>query len=641
MIIGRSKSGLLKALVTASIGLAVGQSGAHALQVTDGHWYAKSLLPARRLVLTYDDGPGANSLAIASYLASYDIPATFFLNGCRFKFMPPPLPLGSPDWGCAPVVDYSFLNTLLALGHRVANHTQDHPYLPDLLPDNPREVARQVRMTHDLLKTVVPDQLYVFRPGSLGWNSSVAAIVRAAVPELIGPFHHEFIAIDHDCLDSHNHEPHVCADRIFDSIITDPVNHGIILLHDRLVFLPEDGGAEQNTFAVTKALVDSLVARGFVFVPIDAIPGVLGPRRFGANCYGSPICVSEGPWTSSFSNAEGWDNDPSYYRSIRLADIDGDGDDDICGRASTGLVCAKSNGSSFGTPKLWTSRFGNADGWGSSKYGPTIQFGDLDGDGDADVCGRGIDGLWCARSSGKQGVESFAYYGLWSDDFSDAEGFGAAASYYGSIRLADVDGNGRADACVRASWGIGCALSNGWSRFHSLTPWLESDFTNADGWLPEQYGSTIMFGDLDGDGRADVCGRASWGISCARSVPRENRFETATEWISARYSNRDEWHTSASKYGSLRMGDVNGDGRADLCGRNDTGMVCVFSDGAHFSGYLHLTHRVADRVGWGLVQYGTTVQLGDVNGDGLADLCGRGSAGVYCWKAAEALRASH
>jgi len=599
-----------------------------------------ALLPPGRLVLTYDDGPGRNSLAIAEYLASRSVPATFFVNGCRFESMPPPIAWHGVDTTCASIVSRSFLDSLIALGHRVGNHTQDHPYLPELLDETDAQtVQQQVRATHDLLTTIVPDRLHVFRPPQLGWNPALADVINAAVPELIGPFDYDVNASplnDWACLDTFSGE--YCALQTLNAIAAGD-DRGIILLHDRDLPSEYQPGADgEKTLRLTEALVDGLIDEGHVIVPLDAIPGVLGPLRFGDGCTG--ICVLPVPWTTHYSDAHGWDAAASYYRSIRLPDIDGDGDADVCGRSATGIWCMRSDGERFVEAKTWSSSYGNAGGWSPDRYGTTIQFGDLDGDGDDDVCGRGSDGLWCARSSGAQGGDAFGSPTLWSsgDDFSDADGWGASASYYGSFRLADVDGDGRADACARGSWGVGCALSNGSNAFGPMTVWIDSDFSNALGWFPDAYGTTLMFADLNGDGRADLCGRGIQGIHCALSWPRADVFLPSSLWIAGRYSNRDAWSTSAGKYGALRLADVNGDDLADVCGRNDTGVVCAFSDGARFTGYLHLNHRLADRNGWGPDAYGTTLQLGDLDHDGLADLCARGAEGIWCFKAAEALR---
>ena len=105
--------------------------------------------------------------------------------------------------------------------------------------------------------------------------------------------------------------------------------------------------------------------------------------------------------------------------------------------------------------RLWTADFSNAFGWGQSIYGTTIMLGDINGDGRADVCGRGGAGIYCALSTGSGfGVTIFAI-----NNFADSGGWATGDYYYGSIRLGDVNGDGRADICGRGAAGIYCAVS--------------------------------------------------------------------------------------------------------------------------------------------------------------------------------------
>jgi hypothetical protein len=51
-----------------------------------------------------------------------------------------------------------------------------------------------------------------------------------------------------------------------------------------------------------------------------------------------------------------------------------------------------------------------------------------------------------------------------------------------------------------------CALSDG-RAFLRATLWL-AEMSDAAGWLPTAYGGTMRLVDVDGDGRADLCARA-------------------------------------------------------------------------------------------------------------------------------------
>ena len=165
---------------------------------------------------------------------------------------------------------------------------------------------------------------------------------------------------------------------------------------------------------------------------------------------------------------------------------------------------------------LWTTSFRNLDNWHThpSLYG-TIEFPDVNGDGRTDVCGRGYAGIYCGLSDGV----SFGAATLWSSAFSDANGWHLHESLYGTIQFPDVNGDGKADVCGRRSDGIYCARSNGTSFGAQGTAGLYSaHFSNAGGWDADPaYWATIRFPDINGDGWADVCGRSSAGIQCGIS----------------------------------------------------------------------------------------------------------------------------
>ena len=153
----------------------------------------------------------------------------------------------------------------------------------------------------------------------------------------------------------------------------------------------------------------------------------------------------------------------------------------------------------------------------------------------------------------------------------------AISPFFGMIRLrsnlADVDGDNRADCCTVAPEGVLCALSTG-SSFGSPERWtVDSNFGLADerGWFRDPaYYETIRFADINGDGRADICGRAADGVTC--SLSRGRSFTRGTNWLSEGMSDSDGW--LARNPSSLQLVDVNRDGRADLCISETNSLDC-------------------------------------------------------------------
>jgi peptidoglycan/xylan/chitin deacetylase (PgdA/CDA1 family) len=209
-----------------------------------------------------------------------------------------------------------------------------------------------------------------------------------------------------------------------------------------------------------------------------------------------------------FSDNKGWAFNETYYGSIRLADVDGDGKADIVARSPKGIYVAKSLGKTFDVPVCWNMKdFSDIDGWLNPQYGLTIQCADVNADGMADVVGRKSAGIYVALSTGS----SFKPAVLWTKSFNSTVSWVNSISSYGTFRLADVNGDKRADLIVRSPKGLFVALSKG-DSFYKESLWTTSNFKDQDGWRSACYATTVQCGDINGDKRADVIGRSRYGI---------------------------------------------------------------------------------------------------------------------------------
>lgn len=313
---------------------------------------------------------------------------------------------------------------------------------------------------------------------------------------------------------------------------------------------------------------------------------------------------------------------------LRFCDINCDGYMDVCARWSDGPHCAiKQAGSSaflspMAAPYRAVENFADRNGWSELQYSSTLQMADIDGDRRADLCGRAAAGILCARSTGT-GFTAAAYG---STFFTDAQGWDAHPAYYGSIRFADINKDGRADVCGRDGAGIYCARSTGGS-FEWVTLWL-ADFTDAQGWRATPYGTTIQLGDINGDGRADVCGRGSAGIYCALAQAAGG-FDSAALWLAA-FTDAQGWGTDSAHYGSIRLVDVNGDNKADICGRGPTGFQCARSTGSRFDSPTQNTSDFKHALAWVDPQSGPPAPHSDVYFDGLLGSCETSPYGLVC-----------
>ena len=315
---------------------------------------------------------------------------------------------------------------------------------------------------------------------------------------------------------------------------------------------------------------------------------------------------------AGLSDAGGWDA-ARYYATIRMGDVTGDGRADLCARAAAGMLCWPSDGAALGASFAGPT-LSDDSGWGHPRHYTTIRMADLDGDGRADLCARAAAGLRCWLATGDGFGPSIA-----GPEWSDGAGY-ADASHYGTLRFGDIDGDGRADACIRGPEGMQCARSTG-DGF--AAPFAGPAWSDASGWGAPRYWSTIRLADVDGDGRADLCARCAADLRCHLSTGAG--FGEAI--VVGTLSDDSGWG-DPSNYATLRSADVDGDGADDLCIRANARMLCYFWNGEGFD-------RIdgpewSDASGWDAPAYFHTIALGDIDGDGRADLCARAAAGWRC-----------
>ncbi|MFZ5481622.1 MAG: phosphodiester glycosidase family protein [Myxococcota bacterium] len=396
-----------------------------------------------------------------------------------------------------------------------------------------------------------------------------------------------------------------------DGVVNDPSDGSERVVANHLAVLADGTGPAASCDATMDEAIHDAGAfdPGHTDVDGDGLADLCARAAASFRCHASSTGEA---WTiDGLSNDAGF-ADEANWSTIRMADLDGDGLADVCARGDDGVSCWKSTGAGFGEA-IAGPTLSDGSGWGDPEHFPTLRAGDVDGDGDDDLCARAAAGVLCWTSPDFARVDG--------PTLSDDSGW-SVPWHSDTLALGDVDGDGDDDACARAGAGMMCWLAPDFATRIDGPAW-----TNAAGWDDVAYWSTIRLRDVDGDGRADLCGRGPDGIACALSDGAGFPVEIAGPALSD-----DSGWGDHDNYATIRWGDVDADGDADVCARANARVYCWLQDAGAFASRVD-GPELSDASGWSDPRYYTTMRLADVDGDRDDDLCARAAAGMRCWLA--------
>ncbi|WP_330313496.1 VCBS repeat-containing protein [Streptomyces sp. NBC_00523] len=326
------------------------------------------------------------------------------------------------------------------------------------------------------------------------------------------------------------------------------------------------------------------------------------------------------PFEPAVKVASGWN---TYDQIVGLNDSTGDGIGDVVTRTPSGDLYFHMGTGNPSKPFKAASRIG----YGFDTYNQLVGVDDVNGDGYGDLMGRRPNGdtyiyrfsglgHYRARIPGTFGWQKAAMFvgaggnpafgkrsvtgvtsegaGYVYDSKNNGELFARTRGFdytEGRLRIASsLDDGGRADDL----WVRDGSLYIGYNRI-------------GDGW--NIYNDLIGPGDLSGDGAGDILARDTKGDLF---LYQGNGKGTA---LAARIK-------VGYGYGSYRhivgAGDLTGDGRADVVGIAKDGTLYLYEGTGKASAPL----KARVKIGSGFDIYNKFAAIGDLNGDGRADLVG-------------------
>ena len=338
------------------------------------------------------------------------------------------------------------------------------------------------------------------------------------------------------------------------------------------------------------------------------------------------------PPPPAWGDIGGW-NQPKYYATIQLADIDGDGQAELIGRWAGGILINHFDAAS----DSWVARrpgpaLSDSAHWDQPQYYTTIQFADIDGDGQAELVARGPDGIATWHYNPQEDSWTALQTG---GPFADVPRSARDATrwdqpqYYTTIHLADIDGRPGAELIARGAEGLQAYRYE--RKTHTWSPLAGiPELNDSNGWdRPERY-STIQLADVDGRPGAELAARGADGLHIYSYDARARSWTllaTVTELNDAQGWDKPE------RYSTIHLADIDGQAGAEI--------VAIAPDGLHAYRYekesaslapLASLSRLSDAGGWNRPEYRNTIQFADVDGQPGAEVIARGSQGIAVWR---------
>jgi Trypsin/FG-GAP-like repeat len=371
--------------------------------------------------------------------------------------------------------------------------------------------------------------------------------------------------------------------------------------------------------------------------------------------------------------ASGADNNPPWgddvidsaaYLTMQSGDFNADGRADLLIRHPVNgieIYLSQFDGMSdtwvpwAGDPVLWNNDvsplpYDDVNGWGDEELFATIQTGDVDGDGFADIFSVGPSGAIIHRNDQMGGWEVVEHNPPIDDALGDP-------GYFGTYLLADVvPGSGdeliERTPCGLRVWQRGASL---WAEVRvpdcsDPMEWNSAAFDEPSRW------ATLQTANIDGDGCLDLIGRGPEFLRvlrsrCDPSLPLDEDIFAEVVVPTVRMPDNiplnppfPGWDRRES-YGTVQAGDVNGDGFDDIIGRGPSGIETWIGDGTGefqpadphhpFWGDLHPRFPSVAFPGetWAAARFATTILLANLDGAATTavQLIGRQACGAETW----------
>ena len=344
----------------------------------------------------------------------------------------------------------------------------------------------------------------------------------------------------------------------------------------------------------------------------------------------------------------GWSNQDQYPRMV--ADFNGDGKDDIIGFAQRVATIQYSRGD--GT---FTS-YDTLNNTGSFSFGTLgtqndypRAVGDINGDGYADIVAFRENDILVAENIADPTLPAAEIFP--AENIKVVNNVGLTKNQGGWVTqdryprmLGDVNADGYDDIIGFGYGDVMVSLSNGDGTFADPIVGMRGDFTVLDGYTSQNEYPRFV-GDINKDGNVDIVGINGNQIRYAYGQDNGTFIKPYIWDDYYNYMSKSQGWDNQNTH-TRALADINGDSKADIIGFNpDDNQIYVsfatrdriqhnslqskFGFDAPVPMINIANDEAVNNFGAAWDQYNTPRMLGDIDGNGQADILGFSGAGLY------------
>ncbi|WP_327289954.1 FG-GAP repeat domain-containing protein [Streptomyces sp. NBC_01198] len=396
-------------------------------------------------------------------------------------------------------------------------------------------------------------------------------------------------------------------------------------------------GALYNSLATTEEPLAASPEKYLDILTPGDLNGSTGPEVLAVTTTGSLELFTPGNFPSYASwTGGGWN---AYNKLVAVDDVTGDGRADIIARTFDGQLYLYQGTGNGSAP--FKARVLIGGGWGA--YDQLASPGDVDGDGISDLVARTSAGtLYLYKGTGKASAPyaaKTAIGGGWNT-YNQIIGLGNdpsgaavlwARTPAGTLYYYPPSGHG--GFAPRHQFGTGWTLDmfagQGSNPFWGKKQMIAATPNGTLYWYEaNQAGGFFARQQLSDDGGW----AGEFTLTFANALTSSGRPQLLDHYKSDLYNVYADYNLMSSGWSSYNLiigpGDLSGDGKGDLLGRDTSGKLYLFRGTG--SG-LGLAGRQLVGGGWGA--YNAIVGSGDFSGDGRADIVARtGDGTLYLYK---------